>query len=219
MMIDPELLHFVEHDLQAIALTWMAVLYSIKAYQLARLPMPWEREPGKGSPARGVLRSYGTIFLPWLMESSRKHLGRWLEFAIYHVGALVAIVNTFTFPFAPELMTRPVRWLFAVLIAPAIVVGVIKLVRRVRRPELRLVSTPDDYFSLVSLEFFFFAAVMALVLDTPEWRIAYFLITAAFLFYVPFSKISHYVYFFFSHVLTGTRYGRRGVIPPAGSAS
>ncbi len=214
-MIDQEFLHFVEYDLQAIALTWMAVLYTIKAYQLAHLPMPWELEPGRGSAARGVLHSYGTIFMPWSMESSRRHLGRWLEFAVYHVGALVAIVNTFTFPFTPELMTQPVRWLFAILIAPAIVVGVIKLIRRISRPELRLVSTPDDYFSLVSLEFFFFSAVMALLLDTPEWRMAYFLITAAFLFYVPFSKISHYVYFFFSHALTGTRYGRRGVLPPA----
>ncbi len=214
-MIDQELLHFVEYDLQAIALTWMAVLYTIKAYQLAHLPMPWEVEPGRGSAARGVLHSYGTIFMPWSMESSRRHFGRWLEFAVYHVGALVAIVNTFTFPFTPALMTQPVRWLFAVLIAPAIVVGVIKLIRRISRPELRLVSTPDDYFSLVSLEFFFFSAVMALLLDTPEWRMAYFLITAAFLFYVPFSKISHYVYFFFSHALTGTRYGRRGVLPPA----
>ncbi len=218
-MIDQELLHFVEYDLQAIALTWMVVLYSIKAYQLARLPMPWERGPVKGSPGRGVLHSYGTIFMPWSMESSRKHLVRWLEFGTYHVGALVAIVNTFTFPFAPELMTQPVRWVFAILIAPAIVVGVIKLIRRVVRPELRLISTPDDYFSLVSLEFFFFSAVMALLLDTPEWRMAYFLITAAFLFYVPFSKISHYVYFFFSHVLTGRRYGWRGVTPPAGRAS
>ncbi len=218
-MIDQELLHFVEYDLQAIALTWMAVLYSIKAYQLARLPMPWEREPRKGSPARGVLHSYGAIFMPWSMESSRKHLGRWLEFGIYHVGALVAIVNTFTFPFAPELMTRPVRWVFAILIAPAIVVGVIKVIRRVALPELRLISTPDDYFSLVTLEFFFFSAVMALLLDTPEWRMAYFLITAAFLFYVPFSKISHYVYFFFSHALTGARYGWRGVMPPRGRTS
>ena len=214
-MIDQEFLHFVEYDLQAIALTWMAVLYTIKAYQLAHLPMPWELEPGRGSAARGVLHSYGTIFMPWSMESSRRHFGRWLEFAVYHVGALVAIVNTFTFPFTPELMTQPVRWLFAILIAPAIVVGVIKLIRRISRPELRLVSTPDDYFSLVSLEFFFFSAVMALLLDTAEWRLAYFLITAAFLFYVPFSKISHYVYFFFSHALTGTRYGRRGVLPPA----
>ncbi len=216
-MISGDLLHFVEYELQAIALTWMGVIYGIKIYQLSRLPMPWERGPVRGNPSLGILHSYGTIFMPWSMESSRKHLGRWLEFGLYHIGALVAIVNTFTFPFAPGLMTQPVRVLFAVLIAPAILVGIIKLVRRITSPELRLVSTPDDYFSLISLEFFFFAAIMALLVDTAFWRMAYFLITAGFLFYVPFSKISHYIYFFFSHFLTGRRYGWRGVLPQAGT--
>ena len=35
-----QVLHFVEYELQIIALTWMAVLYTIKAVQLSRLPMP-----------------------------------------------------------------------------------------------------------------------------------------------------------------------------------
>jgi len=216
-MIGDELLHFVEYDLQAIALTWMGVLYSIKIYQLSSLPMPWEREPRKGNPTQGILHSYGSIFMPWSMESSRKHLMRWLEFGAYHVGALVAIVNTFTFPFFPEIMTQPVRWSFSLLIALAIPLGIVRLIRRITRPEMRLISTPDDYFSLISLEFFFLSAVMALMFDTPFWRMTYFLITAAFLFYVPFSKISHYIYFFFSHFLTGHRYGWRGVVPKAKS--
>jgi hypothetical protein len=59
---------------------------------------------------------------------------------------------------------------------------------------------------------------MALISDKPDWRFAYFVVTAAFLLYVPFSKISHYVYWFFSRVLMGIRYGRRGVIPKAGGA-
>ena len=212
-MMSDNMLQFVEYELQAIALTWMAALYTIKIYQLSRLPMPWEREPKKGRPGLGIAYSYGTIFMPWAMESSRKHLWRWLEFGIYHIGALVAIVNTFTFPFAPQLMTQPVRWIFALLIGAAIPVGIIRLVRRITRPELRIISTPDDYFSLISLEFFFLSAVMVLITDTPFWRMTYFLITAGFLFYVPFSKISHYIYFFFSHFLTGRRYGWRGVLP------
>jgi len=43
-------------------------------------------------------------------------------------------------------------------------------------------------------------------------------VTAVFLFYVPFSKISHYVYWFFARVLMGVRYGRRGVMPRTGGA-
>jgi len=110
-----------------------------------------------------------------------------------------------------------VKLVFAALIAPAMVVGLIKLGRRIVRPELRIVSTPDDYFALVSLQLFFFFAVMALLVGTSSWQLAYFLVTALFLFYVPFSKISHYIYFFFSHYLTGRRYGWRGV-PSGGIA-
>ena len=38
------ILHFVEYELQIIALSWMALLYMIRIYQISRLPMPWERD-------------------------------------------------------------------------------------------------------------------------------------------------------------------------------
>jgi nitrate reductase gamma subunit len=211
--MNPSTVSFIEYELQAIALIWMAVIYTIKAVQLSKLPMPWERGEKSGSPQMGVLKSYGSIFMPWSMESSRKHGGRWLLFGLYHIGALVAIVNTFTMPFAPQFMTETVSMIFAILIAPSVLVGLIKLVQRIVKPELRHISTFDDYFSLVTLEFFLLFGVMALTIATPFWRTWYFLITAFFLFYVPFSKISHYIYFFFAHVLTGWRYGYRGIIP------
>jgi len=204
--------HFVEYELQAIALSWMIILYTIKAIQLSRLPMPWEKETKKGN-SSGVLRSYASIFMPWATESSRNHMWRWLGFALYHVGCLVAIINTFTFTFTPELMTPIVKIVFSILIAPAILIGFSKFIRRIVRPEIRYISTPDDYFSLLSLQLFFFTGIMALLLNTPFWRSSYYIITAAFLFYVPFSKISHYVYFFFARFLTGKRYGWRGIIP------
>ncbi len=206
-------LHFVEYELQIVALTWMAVLYTVKAVQLSRLPMPWEQGPPRGGRAAGTLRGYAGIFMPWTRESSRLHLWRWFEFGAYHVGALVAIVITFTLPFAPGVMTRGVSIACAVLITPALLVGFVRIYRRLARPELRFISSLDDHVSLVSLQSFFFTAVMVLLFDTPGWRMTYFLVVAAFLFYVPFSKISHYVYYFFAHALTGSRYSWRGVSP------
>lgn len=206
-------IHFIEYELQAIALIWMAVIYTIKSIQLSRLPMPWEKGVQAGKPGDGVRHSYASAFMPWAMESSRKHLWRWLGFGLYHIGALVAIVNTFTYPFAPGFMTPTVKFLFAILIAPSVIVGLIKLYNRITDRKLRIVSTPDDYFSLISLELFLFFAVMALLTDGVGWRVWYFLITAFFLFYVPFSKISHYIYFFFAHYITGKRYGHRGILP------
>ena len=216
-MLSEGFMHFVEYELQAIALIWMGTLYTIKAIQLSRLPMPWEKAPQKGKGSQGVLKSYASIFMPWSVESSRDHKSRWAGFALYHVGCLVAIVNTFTFTFAPSIMTPTVKIVFAVLIAPALFIGFSKFIRRIIRPEIRHISTPDDYFSLLSLQLFFFTGIMALLVETPFWRTSYYLVTAAFLFYVPFSKISHYVYFFFARFLTGKRYGWRGVIPQSRS--
>jgi len=210
--------HFVEFELQIIALSWLVVLYSIKAFQLSRLPMPYERAPRKGAPAPGIFRVYANMFMPWTMESTKRHPWRWLEFAAYHVGAFIAILNTFTTPFAPGLMTPGVRLAFAILIAPALILGVVKLARRITSPVLRQVNNFDDYFSLITLELFFFSGIMALLLNSVGWNNTYFIITAFFLFYVPFSKISHYVYFFFAGVITGSRYGWRGANPQPGRA-
>jgi hypothetical protein len=37
--------------------------------------------------------------------------------------------------------------------------------------------------------------------------------TAVFLVYVPFSKISHYIYYPFTRTYMGRHFGRRGVFP------
>jgi hypothetical protein len=212
-------LHFAQYDLQTIALIWMAALYGVKVYQMWRLPMAWERAPRKGSPGRGVLSSYASILFPWLMESSRKHLWRWVEFAVYHLGAAAAILVTFALPLASGLLVRPLRYVLASLALAAALLGIAKLARRFTRPELRIVSTPDDYLSLAALEVFFLATAAVLLADGTGTRIVFFFITAAFLFYVPFSKISHYVYYFMAGVFTGTRYGFRGVRPSVRRAS
>jgi nitrate reductase gamma subunit len=210
-MEDP-LLQFAKFELQIIALSVFGLLYALKVYQLLRLTWPKEVAPRRGQEELGVVYSFAWLVFPWSMSSTTQHWGRWLEFAIYHLGAGAAILGTFTIPFAPAIMIRPVSLTMAALTAGALLVGFIKLWRRIAMPELRIVSTPDDYFSLAAVQLFFFATVMALVTEARVWMLAYFFITAAFLIYVPFSKISHYVYWFFARVFFGLRYGRRGII-------
>ena len=205
-------LHFVKFELQIIALSLFALLYALKVYQLLKLPWPKEIAPKRGFRELGVVYSFAWLIWPWSMSSSTQHFGRWLEFAIYHVGAGAAILATFTIPFAPAIMTHPVSVVMGILVAGALLAGAIKRWRRITMPELRVVSTPDDYFSLAAVEVFFFFTAMALFTEAAGWMIAYFITTAAFLIYVPFSKISHYVYWFFARVFFGIRYGRRGII-------
>jgi hypothetical protein len=212
-MISEKLLHFVEFELQIAALGIFALLYGLKVLQLMKLPLPKERAPSRGNPALGVAVSFAGIFYPWSMESTTKHIWRWIEFSLYHLAAAAAIGATFTLPFAPRLMTYPFRITLAVFIILGTLVGFIKLARRISNINLRHISVPDDYFSLAAVQIYFIAASGCLIYYTPEWRFVFFLITALFLIYVPFSKISHYLYWFFARTILGIRFGRRGIIP------
>ena len=81
---------------------------------------------------------------------------------------------------------------------------------------MRALSSPDDYFSLLLLTAWFLFAYLAVPNSTAggEWHLlTYFMLTAFFLMYVPFSKISHYLYYPFTRYYLGKTLGRRGVYP------
>ena len=77
-------------------------------------------------------------------------------------------------------------------------------------------STPDDYFSLALMTAFFASGLFAVPNKNTasEWPlIVFFAMTTFFLIYVPFSKISHYVYYHFTRYFLGKLMGHRGVFP------
>jgi nitrate reductase gamma subunit len=95
-------------------------------------------------------------------------------------------------------------------------VGVLRIIRRVRDPYMRAISSPDDHFSLWLLTVWFFFAFLSVPNSTAmgEWHLlTYFVLTAFFLVYVPFSKISHYLYYPFTRYYLGKTLGFRGVFP------
>jgi nitrate reductase gamma subunit len=103
-----------------------------------------------------------------------------------------------------------------VVIGAAFVVGLMRFVRRVGNRYMRAISSPDDYFSLTLLTAWFFFAVLAVPNEIAggEWHlVTYFMLTAFFLVYVPFSKISHYLYYPFTRYYLGKSLGHRGVYP------
>ena len=77
-------------------------------------------------------------------------------------------------------------------------------------PGLRALSTPDDYFSVALVSLFLSAGAFALV--DARWTGAFLLLGAATLVAIPFTKIRHCFYFFFSRYFFGLFYGRRGVL-------
>lgn len=216
-----ELLHFAEHRIQEIALIIMASVYMIRIIWLMRFKAGRERQAPTGvagtTPKKGIIYSWANIFMPWSMESTQKHILMWFQFGVFHIGVTAAIALSVIIPYAPEaLEITLVTIIFQILIGAAFIVAIMRIVRRTASPVMRAISTPDDYFSLILLTVWFFFAFLSV---PNQWEkgetilLIYFILTAFFLIYVPFSKISHYLYYPFTRYYFGKTMGYRGIYP------
>ena len=105
---------------------------------------------------------------------------------------------------------------FRIIIGAAFIVGLIRIIRRLSNIYIRSISSPDDHFSLWLLTAWFAFGFLAAPNDYTrgEWQaLAFFLLGSFFLVYVPFSKISHYLYYPFTRYYLGKSLGHRGVFP------
>ncbi len=216
-----ELLRFCEHTLQEVALLFMALVYTARLIWLLRFKAGTERQAPTGAPsttpAKGILYSWANVAMPWAMESTRRRFFLYVQFVIFHLGVVAAIALSFIIPYGPGLLESAVPVLMLqIVIGAAGVVGLIRIIRRVGSPYMRAISSPDDYFSLLLLTVWFFSALLAVPNDITAGEghlLSYFILTAFFLVYVPFSKISHYFYYPFTRYYFGKSMGYRGVYP------
>lgn len=216
------LLKFSSHWLQLIALIIMATVYIARIRWLLKFKGPKERQGQTGAaatnPKKGYIYSWAVIGMPWVMESTRKKLFFYMTFVVFHLGVVAAIGLSFIIPYLPLLLDfQPLVWLIQTLCAVACLIGVYRIIRRITNPYIRAISSPDDYFSLLLLTVWFAFATLAAgdkqLANGEGVMLTYFLMTAFFLIYVPFSKISHYLYYPFTRFWFGRSMGYRGVYP------
>lgn len=215
------LLHFAEDALQILALSFMAMVYAIKIRWILKFPAGKDRQQPTGSQdtnaAKGALWSLGAIAMPWSMEGYRRHPLMYVQFVAFHIAVAASIAMSFVIPYGPHLIEgRAAVVTLQVIFAGGMAAGLFRLVRRIASPYMRAISSPDDYFSLFLLIVWLAASILA----APNSResseaplVAYFFLTAFFLVYVPFSKISHYIYYPFARWYLGRTLGHRGVYP------
>jgi hypothetical protein len=216
-----EFLHFSEHTLQELALGFMALVYAVRIYWFLGHKAGAERQAATGlantTPRKGILYSWVNVVSPWAMESTRKRWDLYVQFVIFHLGVVAAILLSFIIPYGPGLLENAgIVLALRVSIGGAFLVGVVRMVRRVGSVYMRAISSPDDYFSLTLLTVWFLFAFLAVPNETAGGEgplLTYFLLTAFFLVYVPFSKISHYLYYPFTRYYLGKSLGHRGVYP------
>jgi len=185
----------------------VGVVYVLASAQ--RRPYQAETAPIKGSPAQGVLYAFTLGMAPWAKESARLHWVAYIRGIIIHVGIFVAAAFLIATPWLAQ-MPEPLRLSLAVLFAIGALLGLAGFWMRMADPSLRLLSTPDDYFSLALVTLFLASGAAAAI--KPEFLPAFWAISGVTLAYAPFGKIKHFIYFFYERVFVGLFFGRRGVL-------
>ncbi|MFA4915482.1 MAG: hypothetical protein WC560_02280 [Syntrophales bacterium] len=212
-----EFLRILEDEVQIVALTFMGTVYILRLIWMFRFKAGKELTDPAGNPQVGIAYSMMSVAMPWAMESVRQNWNFYAQFVIFHLGVVAAISATFIIPYWPQIFeTSAVVHIFQLALGAAFAVGIIRLIRRITSPTLRLISTPDDYFSLVLMSAFFGSGVFAVPNQYQASElplIIFFIMTTFFLVYVPFSKISHYLYYPFTRYFLGKTMGHRGVFP------
>ncbi len=206
------ILNVLANEVQIGALVAMGVMYAIRVLWLLSLPAAGELSRPKNSPAGGIVLSFNSVLTPWFDIGTRKQMVIYIEFALFHIAVALAIAFGFIHTYGHQLLTDTVIYTFTVFLGLGLLSGVLRLIRRVTRPDIRSISTPDDYFSIGLLNIYLILTVVALFSESSGLLVAFYVVTAFFLLYVPWSKISHYLYMLFSRFYFGYYFGRRGVI-------
>jgi nitrate reductase gamma subunit len=210
-----------------IALVVMAIVYTMRIRWLLSFNLAKDKSapgnPGQSNKQRGARYSLWNVAMPWSMESTRKPKGFvfYISFVIFHMGVVAGITLAFVSTIAPDFLRVPVvASSMLVFLVAAFLVSVYRILRRMFRPLMRLISTPDDYFSLVMLTVWFGLGACTQAYLMGAWGmtsetllVAYLYLTSFFLLYVPFSKISHYLYYPFTRTYIGRALGQRGSYP------
>jgi len=165
--------------------------------------------PGKGSDILGVLYAFTLGMLPWKKESARLHPMVYLRGISFHIGIFSGIlalvlsifnVNNYS---VLSLVLSIVMWI-------GVISGLASIVSRAADTKLRGISNSDDYISPALITIFMLTGALYIIglLGTT-----YFYIAASILcLYLPWSKVRHCVYFFFSRAKIGSMMGHRGLL-------
>jgi hypothetical protein len=163
----------------------------------------------RGSARRGILYAFTLGMAPWEKESTRQHWLSYLRGIFFHLGIFTALAVFFASPWLSR-APQPLIWLALILTGLGGVFGFAGVLIRLAGPNERALSLPDDYFSVGLTSLFIGLAFISLL--QSAWLPVFYLTGAVLFVYVPFSKIRHCVYFFYSKFFFGRNFGHRGVL-------
>lgn len=163
-----------------------------------------------GSPQKGIVYAFGRGMLPREKESAAKHLPTYAAGIVYHAGIFAAILTVLALAAQIRFPEAAIFFLQAMM-AAGFFAGAGLLLKRAVKPRIRTISCPDDFAANILVDIFLLAGFFS------SWRAAalpaFFIIAIVIFFYLPLGKIRHCFFFFYSRLLFGSYFGRRGVLP------
>lgn len=185
-------------------------------FQLFSRPSTCDPSPGKGSAMLGVLYAFTLGMLPWKKESARLHPLVYLRGISFHMGIFAGILVLFLSIF--NITSHSILSLvLSIFLWLGVVSGMAAIVSRAADPMLRGISNADDYISPVLISLFMITGALHIMglLGT----VYFYAVTSVLCLYLPWSKVRHCVYFFFSRAKIGAMMGHRGLLTTTGGHS
>ena len=198
---------------QLVALAGLvAGLYGIyvRYAETKRRALPADKSPLKGNPSHGITYAFTMGMMPWAKESTRLHMIAYLRGIGFHIGIFTALGALLISPFwglLPSFLASALTWMLTF----GALLGAAGGVMRITEHNLRGLSLPDDHFAVWLMTVWM--AVSALAVWNKAFLVAYYVLSAITLAYVPLGKVRHCLYFFFSRIFFGKFFGRRAVFP------
>lgn len=193
--------------LAALAICIIGILFRLR--EILTRPFKKDLSRERGSIRKGVLYAFTLGMAPWEKESTRIHWIAYIRGIFFHIGIFLAFAVLILSPWL-KLIPSVLIWILAVITAIGAVLGFAGIFMRWLGENERVLSVPDDYFSIFLAALF--TLVASFVLFFPAILPLFYVIAAILFLYIPISKIRHCVYFFYSKFFFGMNFGRRGVI-------
>ena len=164
----------------------------------------------QGSATKGILYAFGQGMMPWEKESTAKHLPTYFAGVLYHLGVIASFIALFT-SLIQIMVPHGFIYFLRITLMLGIASGIGLMAKRVSLNYMRAISCADDFVSNSLVTLFSVSALLALfrVSLIPMFHGASIILFL----YIPFGKIRHCIFFFYSRILFGQFFGRRGVLP------
>lgn len=196
-------------------------------YRLVRVIfLGWspDRVKSKGSKAGGVVMAFLKSiliwpFIPWVKNTFKKNPVIYIAGGLFHLGLFVILVLGTAhmlvwkslLGFGWKTLPLPiVDWMSAVTIVAIFILFINRLIN----PVLKLLSGPAEWLNLL---FVFLPMLSGYALTHHlffRYEVLYsihMLCVDFLLIWIPFSRISHFIFYFFSKTIHGEEFGKRGV--------